>query len=262
MRLFQSVECIETIEGILLTWKMKEGVMPKSFIVYGTNKNRTWEIKSPVISTCRCMIKADNDGLASQYKVRVLTMTGDCEESDPRAPQALDRVARRLLKEIKRRELVIYRSHPFGAYESTILLRRQIGRPCTLCGTGRCGGIGEPAVDPSCPVCLGTGISDPYYAYPKAEKILAVPAKDDKMTGTPGAQRLVVNQIFRTVFPGVLREDDVIIIGNEAYVVLSSDVPASVGNTPAVYQLTCSQLLPDDPKYNAIIKCLRGEDAQ
>lgn len=257
MRFFHSVDCIETINGILLTWRMKEGVVPKNFIVYGTNKNRTWEITSPVIDTCRCFINAGNDGLSSLYKVRVVTMTGECEESEPRAPQALDKVSRRLLREIKRRELVIYRAHPFGAFDATILLKRQIGRPCSVCGSGKCGGVGGSAPDPGCNVCLGTGISDPYYLYPRKEKVLSVPPKDDKVTGTPGVQRLVVARAFRTVFPGVLREDDVLIIGNEAYVVLESSVPASVGNAPAVYQLACSQLMPDDPKYKVIMDSLK-----
>ena len=257
MRLFHTVDCVETVDGILLTWRMREGVVPKSFVVYGTNKNRTWEIKSPVVDTCRCMIKADNDGLSALYVVKVSTMDGDFEESDPRAPQALEKSARILLKEIKRREYVVYKSHPFGAYDATVLLRRQIGKPCSICGTGKCGGTGGHAVDPSCPVCLGSGIDKPYYKYPKKEKVLGIPAKDDKVTGTPGVQRLVVEQAFRTVFPGVIREDDVLVIGNEVYIVLESSVPASVGNTPAVYQLACSQLMPDDPKHNAIINQLR-----
>lgn len=258
MRLFQKIDCIETVPGILLTWKMKEGVTPKNFVVYGTNKNRTWEIKSPIIDTCRCLIKADNDGLASLYKVKVMTIDGDCEESEERAPQALDKVSRILLREIKRREAVVYRAHPFGAYEATLLLRKQIGKPCPVCGTGKCGGIGGHAVDPSCPVCLGSGINKPYYAYPKKERILGVPPKDDKVTGTPGVQRLVVEQAFRTVFSGVLREDDAFIIGNEVYIILESTVTASVGNTPAVYQLSCSQLMPDDPKYTSIMEYMRN----
>jgi hypothetical protein len=258
MRLFQKIDCLETIHGILLTWKLREGVYPKEFAVFGTNRNRTWEIKAPIIDTCRCLISTANDGLASQYKVRVKTMSGDCEESDPRAPQALDKASRILLKEIKRRENVVYRAHPFGAYDAHILLKKQVGKPCPVCGTGKCGGAGGASVDPSCSVCLGTGINKPYYVYPRAERILGVPPKDDKVTGTPGAQRLVVEQSFRTVFPGVIREDDALVIGNEVYVVLEATVPASVGNTPATYQLTCSQLMPDDPKYTAIIEHIRG----
>lgn len=262
MRLFHTVDCVETVDGILLTWRMKEGVVPKNFVVCGTNKNRTWEIKSPIISTCRCMIQSNSDGLSSLYVVKVQTMSGDYEESDPVAPQALDKVSRRLLKEIKRRELAVYRSHPFGAFDAHILLRRQIGKPCTSCGTGRCGGFGGTAIDPSCQCCLGTGISSPYFLYPKTEKVLGVPAKDDKLTGTPGVQRLAVSQTFRTVFAGVLREDDALVIGNEVYLVVASVIPASVGNAPAVYQLTCSQLMDDDPKRKAIISQLRSCDAK
>lgn len=260
MRFFQTVDCVETADGILLTWKMKEGVEPKSFVVFGTTKNREWEIKSPVIDTCRCMIKADNDGLSTLYKIKVVTKTGECEVSEERAPQALKKVSRRLLREIKRRELTVYRAHPFGAFKATLLLRKQIGYPCPVCGVGKCGGIGGPAVDPSCSICLGTGINKPYYIYPKPELVLGIPAKDDKVTGNPGVQRLVVEQMFRTVFSGVLREDDALIIGNEVYIILESSVPASVGNTPAVYQLTCSQLMPDDPKYTAIMNSVRDSN--
>lgn len=258
MRFFHSVDCIETTSGILLTWRVKEGVEPKAFTVYGTNKNRTWEIKSPVIDTCRCMISADNDGLTSLYSVKVYTKDGSCEESEPRAPQALKKASRILLKEIRRREAVTYRAHPFGAYDMTILLKKHIGFPCGACGTGKCGGFGGNAIDPSCPTCLGTGINYPYYVYPKKEKMLGIPAKDEKVTGTQGVQRLVVQQAFRTVFPGVIREDDALAVGNEVYIVLDAQVPASVGNTPAVYQLVCSQLMPDDPKYTAIMSMLRG----
>ena len=262
MRLFHTVDCIETVDGILLTWKMKEGVIPKSFVVCGTNKNRTWEIKSPIISTCRCMIQSDSDGLSSLYIVKVQTMSGDYEESEPVAPQALDKLSRRLLKEIKRREYTVYKSHPFGAFDTHILLRRQIGKPCETCGTGRCGVFGGTAVDPSCPCGLGTGIAAPYFLYPRTEKVLGVPAKDDKLTGTPGVQRLAVTQTFRTVFSGVIREDDMLVVGNEVYSVLSSDIPASVGNTPAVYQLTCTQLLDEDPRRKAIINQLRERNAK
>jgi hypothetical protein len=259
MKYFLKVDCVETVDGILLTWVLRDGVIPKSFIVCGTNKNRTWEIKSPVISTCRCMIKADNDGLSSLYSVKVQTMDGGFEESSPLQPQALEKVSRRLLKEIKRRELTMYKSHPFGAYDAVILLKRQIGKPCSVCGSGRCIGHSGVAIDPSCPVCLGTGLDHPYFVYPKTEKMLGVPAKDDKVTGTAGVQRLVVEQMFRTVFSGVIREDDIVIIGNEAYVVLDSSVQASVGNAPVVYQLACSQLMPEDPKHQAIHKLITGD---
>lgn len=262
MRYFLKVDCIETVEGILLTWVLRDGVVPKKFIVLGTNKNRTWEIKSPVIETCRCMLKADQESLSSLFSVKIQTADGGFEESDPVQPQALDKVARRLLKEIKRREQTVYKSHPFGAYDAYILLKKQIGKPCEVCGTGKCGGLGGTAVDPSCPCCLGTGIKKPYFLYPKIDKVLAVPAKDDKLAGTVGVQRLVVEQVFRTVFPGVFREDDIIVVGGEVYLITESSVAASVGNAPAVYQVKCSQMFPDSPMYLTIIEQLKCCDVK
>jgi hypothetical protein len=85
--------------------------------------------------------------------------------------------------------------------------------------------------------------------YPKKELMLAVTPKDDKLTGAPGVQRNIVTRALRTVCPLYLREDDIVMTANEAYVIKQQNVVASVGNTPAVYSISCVQLPTSEPRY-------------
>ena len=261
MRLFHHIDCISTIDGVLLCWRLKDECIPRSFQVIANKVDRQLVINSPLLNTGRCYIKSEFAGLVNNYRVKVTLITGECEESDLLSPQAIGKEARALLTEIRRRELTYMRSHPFGSYNFSLLLKNQYGTPCELCGSSICSGAGGGSVDPGCPVCLGTGLNSPYYLYPKKELMLAVTPKDDKITGSPGTQRNIVTRSFRTVCPLYLREDDILVLNNEAYVVKAQDVLASVGNTPVGYTVTCVQLPTDEPRYPVIRAIVSGGDA-
>lgn len=249
MRLFHHIDCTSTVDGVLLEWSLRDGCVPKAVQVYANKVDRQLVINSPLLYTGRCHIQSDFAGLVNNYQVRITLQSGETELSEELRPQAITKDARRLLSEIRRRELTYMKSHPFGSYEMALILKNQYGKSCEICGNSVCSGAGGYAVDPGCPVCLGTGLNEPYYVYPKKELMLAVSPKDDKVTGSEGTQRNIVTRTFRTVCPIYLREDDIIMLNNEAYVIKSQDVAASVGNTPACYMITCVQLPTNEPRY-------------
>lgn len=258
MKLFHHINCVSTIDGVLLEWCIKDECHPRSFQVLANRVERQVVINSPLLYTGRCYIKSDFAGLVNNYQVRVTLDTGETETSEELSPQAIKKEARKLLSEVRRRETVYMKSHPFGAYEFTLLLKNQYGLPCDLCGSGICSGAGGSAIDPGCPICLGTGMSDPYFVYPVKELMLAVDPKDDDITGSEGTQRNIVTRAFRTVCPLYLREDDILMVENEAYVVKKQETVASVGNVPAVYMLTCVQLPTNEPRYPVLREIVRN----
>lgn len=257
MKLFHHIDCIATTDGVLLEWRLKDECHPRSFQVLANKIDRQVVINSPLLYTGRCYIKTDFSGLVNNYQVRVTLTNGETALSPELSPQAVGKQARKLLSEIRRREVVYMNSHPYGCYEFSLFLKNQYGVDCDVCGSALCSGAGGSAIDPGCPVCLGTGLKDPYYLYPKKELMLAVSPKDDKITGSEGTQRNIVTRTFRTVCPLYLREDDILMTGNEAYVVKSQEVVASVGNMPACYMLTCVQLPTAEPRY-PVLKELVG----
>jgi hypothetical protein len=249
MKIFRDVTCSSVVDGVILEWRVKDECRPRGFQVYANNIDRQVVINSPILQTGRCYIKSDFSGLSNTYQVKVTLVTGESEISEELSPQAVRKEERRLLTEIRKREITYMKSHPFGSYTVKLFLKNQYGLPCELCGSAICSGAGGNAVDPGCPVCLGTGMNTPYYIYPKQELMLAVTPKDDKLTGAKGVQRNVVTRSFRSVCPLYLREDDILMLNNEAYVIKNQEVTASVGNTPVVYTITCVQLPTDEPRY-------------
>lgn len=262
MRLFHHIDCIATTDGVLLEWRLKDECHPRSFQVLANKVDRQVVINSPLLYTGRCYIKTDFAGLVNSYQVRVTLINGETETSPELSPQVVDKQARKLLSEIRRRELIYMNSHPYGCYEFNLFLKNQYGLDCELCGSALCSGAGGRAVDPGCPICLGTGLRDPYYLYPKKELMLAVNPKDDKITGSEGTQRNIVTRTFRSVCPLYLREDDILMTGNEAYVVKAQEVVASVGNAPVGYMLTCVQLPTDEPRYHVLRELVGGNNGQ
>lgn len=257
MKIFHHVDCYATVDGVMLEWQLRDQYTPRSFQVLGNHIDRDMTINTPIVGTGRCFVHSDFAGLCNHYRVRVITRDGEIEDSDPVSPQELTAYARRLLREIQRRETAMMRSHPFGSYECTIFLRNLYGDPCPLCGDGLCSGAGGAAIDPGCPICLGTGNSNPYYRYPVKQYVCSAQAKDDKVTGAEGVARNVVVRSFRTVFNGYIREADILMLNNEAYEVKAQEVVASVGNTPAVYMLTCAQLPTYEPRYKVLKEMLQ-----
>lgn len=257
MKLIHHVDCLSVSDGVVLEWKLMDEVRLRSVTVYANKVDRKLVIRSSLLETGRCFIPMQVAELVNNYQIHVEDQDGNKEDSELLRPQLMRPEARRLLHEIRRRELVYMKAHPFGAYRMVLLLKHQYGAPCEICGDGMCAGMGGPGVDPGCPLCLGTGMKDPYFIYPDPEYMLAVSPKDDKITGDKNAMRNTVTRTFRSVFPLYLREEDIILAQNEAYQIKEQEVAASVGNAPAVYQLTCVQYATGDPRYdtfNTIVK--------
>lgn len=257
MKLIHHVNCLSVSDGVILEWKLMDQVRLRSVTVYANRVDRKLVIKSPLLVTGRCHISMQVAELVNNFYIHVEDIDGEREDSELLSPQLLKPEARRILHEIRNRELVYMKSHPFGAYKFVLLLKHQYGLPCEVCGDGMCAPHGGQGVDPGCALCLGTGMKDPYYIYPEPELMLAMSPKDDKITGDPNAMRNIVTRTFRSVFPLYLREEDILIIQNEAYQIKEQSVAASVGNAPVVYQLTCVQYPTGDPRYpsfNRIVK--------
>lgn len=262
MRLIHHVNCTSVPDGVVIEWRLLNQTKPRSVTIYANRVDRRLVIKdSPWFSTGRCKIDLHVATLVNNYQLHVEDEHGESEDSEPLRPQLLKPEARRIIQEIRNRELVYMKSHPFGSYRFVLLLKNQFGDPCDRCGDGMCFGKGHTGFDLGCPLCLGTGLKDPYFVFPDFEYMLAVSPKDDKITGDKDAMRNVVTRTFRSVFPYYLREEDVIIAENEAYQIKEQDVVASVGNAPAVYQLTCVQFPMDDQRYpvfNKIVEDVRN----
>ena len=249
MKLIHHVNCLSVADGVVLEWRLMDEVRLRSVSVYANKLDRKLIINSPLLTTGRFHLKLDVAELINNYMIHVEDIDGNKEDSAVIRPQLLKPEARRIISEIRTRELTYMKSHPFGAYKFVLLLKNQYGPPCERCGDGMCATYGGQNIDPGCPLCLGTGMKDPYYIYPEMEYMLAVSPKDDHITGDKDALRNVVTRTFRSVFPYYLRDEDIVIAENEAYLIKEQSVFASVGNAPAVYQITCVQFPMGDPRY-------------
>ena len=256
---FQFINCREVLNGDLVFWGLRDGYIPMRFDVYGTTTGKEWTPVKLGVTTDQVMIKRYNDGLTTAYKVIATCTDGEQDESPMVQPLVLGRQARILIKEVKRREEILMRAHPYGAPLVYILMRRKAGESCPLCGNGICSGGGGTALNPACPICFGTGIKDGYYLWPRRERMLLVPPKDDKKEAPQEIQRNIVFNAFRTVFDGRLREYDLIVVGNEIYDVVDQTVAASIANAPAAYTLTTKQLAPEEPRYRPLIQYIRQQ---
>lgn len=262
VRLIKSIDCVETDSGILLFWELYDGVYNTSTAVYGINKDsRQLELISPIISTGRLLIKADNYPLITGYKIKVTTDTGLIDESDVVVPQKMKKTERLLINDIKRRVRTMFKSTPIGSYEFKLMLRRIEGSSCERCGSSLCAGIGGSGPADSCPICLGTGITDPYYLYPEKELMSGLSAVEDtqEFTQNPATLREVKTHTFQSVSDIHLRVNDVLVSGIEIYRVLEHRVNSSIGGAPASYTLTCVKMLPDDPKYKTLLELSRKD---
>lgn len=250
-KLIRKLDCIETSQGILLAWDVLDGVRLVRTTVYGIdNRTRQYSIISPLISTGRCLIDAKNYPLLKSFKLQFVDTEGCVEESDDIIPQRMEKAERLLLNNIKDRMAIWMKSTPIGSYPCTLLLRRIDGEPCDNCGGGVCATSGGALTGDGCPICLGTGIKDPYFKYPKIEWMHGEsPVEDVDNKQLAGLNRSTKTRAFRTVCDIHLKEGDVIVTGKEAYQILKHEVKSSVGNAPADYLLTCIKYAPADSRY-------------
>ena len=252
--IIQRLNCVETPSGFILTWDIAEGVVGASTTVYGLNGSRSFVIDSPLITTGRCVISPKNYGLITAFQLSVDTDNDGSETTDPISPQRMKKAERLLILDMRRRFDIAVKASPIGSYPSVILLRNIDGARCPNCGGENCSGRGGTAISDYCPICLGTGIKDPYYVYPKKELMHAINPKDDNdIMENPAVQRSHVVRAFQSVFDLQLRENDVFVSGTEVYRVLQQKISASVGNVPVYYNLTTMKYAPEDPRYQAFM---------
>lgn len=252
MSLIRRVDCMETPQGFLLSWDVVDGVVIKKSVVYAVSKSRQFIIDSPLISTGRCLISPRNYHLAESFKISVVSHTGETETTEPISPRRLTRDQRLILTDLRRRTLTTLKASPVGVYEAKLLLRRLDGMPCELCGPNVCAGLGGSAAANSCPVCIGTGVTDPYYVYDNSVKLLGVNSPDDQNVSSPEVQRSHKIRTFSTPFETHIRPDDLIVTGAEIYKVIEQTIPVSVGGVPVNLYLNCYKYEPDDERYIAL----------
>ena len=257
--LLQRVNCVETPSGFLLTWDIADGAEINKTTVYGLNGSSQFIIEQPFIPTRRCLLAPNNYNLITAFKVAVVDNYGALEESEPIAPQRMKKAERLLIKDIRRRNLINMKASPIGSYPAKILFRRIDGPACELCGSGVCGGHGGSAASEYCPMCLGTGVKDPFIAYPVTELLSGISPHDDNPVSQPDVQRSHVIRQFLSVFDLMLNVGDVFVTGTEVYKILEQQVQASVGGVPASYIIKAVKLPPEDPKYNTLIALAPGE---
>lgn len=252
--ILQRIQCIETPSGYLLTWDTAEGVDVIKTTIYGINSAREFIIESPLVCTGRFVLDPSNYSLLTAFKIAVVTSEGFIDVSDPIVPQKLVKQERLLLKDMRRRFDIYVRSTPIGSYKSTLLLRRIDGPTCPNCGSKVCSGRGGGAVSDYCTICLGTGVENPYYVYPKDIWLHAVSPRDDNdVIENPAVQRSHITRAFQSTFDLQLKEGDVIVSGTEAYRIMQQQISSSVGNAPAVYTLQVIKFAPDDPRYDRLM---------
>lgn len=250
--LIQRLNCVETPSGYVLTWDIADNVVGAESTVYGLNDSRSFVIESPFISTGRCLVSPKNYALLTGFQVSVSTEDGLSETSDPIVPQRMRKAERLLLNDMRRRAGMYMKSTPIGSYPCAVLLRRIDGQACPECGGENCSGRGGFGVSDYCTKCLGTGIKDPYYVYPRVELFHGVSPRDDNdVMENPAVQRSHVTRVFQSVFDLQLKTNDVLVTGTEVYKVTKQDISASVGNVPVFYNLTTIKYAPEDPRYNA-----------
>lgn len=260
-RVIKSIDCVETTEGILLFWELYDGITNTSTSVYGVDKDsRQLELVSPLVSTGRLLINADNYPLITGYKIKVTTEYGLVDESDVITPQKVKKTERRLINDMKRRTRILFKATPIGSYKFKLMLRRLEGEPCECCGSVVCAGVGGEGPSDSCPICVGTGITDPYYLYPNTELMSGITPVEDgiELSQNPATLREIKTHTFQAVSDIHLRVNDMLVSGIEVYKVLEHKVGVSVGGAPVNYTLTCAKLLPDDPKYKVILELSKG----
>ena len=127
-----------TIFGARLAWDVRYGLIQARADIYGTKDGKEWYLIQAGVKDHWCDITRENTGLTTAYRIRITCTNGEQGYSDSIQPQTAGKQAWLLWKEIRRREEVMMRAHPFGAVRVYILMRRASGNPCPLCNPDDC----------------------------------------------------------------------------------------------------------------------------
>lgn len=254
--MFTNIQCLNTINGKLLSWEYLEGHSPLRISIYGTYEGKQWTLLE---DDCPCNWFLDNTrtlGLEAVYKLVGIDQWGNRYERDNIGTSTSEDKSGRIAKEMHRRETIMFKAHPYGRADVVILMRKNSGRVCPTCGAeANCPTKG---LDTSCPDCYGTGYLGGYYIYPKKEEMLLLNEHDDKLQPPPEVARNGAVQFFRTVFTGMIREKDLLCVGMDLYTVVASQCIASVGTIPVAYQLTTVKLLPGSYLYDTLLEKVKN----
>lgn len=248
IEMFRNISCISTGDSRLLKWEPADGFTIFKCRVYGTRAGQEWVLIQDNINTDFVYLADTPASKFDFYRLEGFSTSGDTCVVDNIPATYIGDKAHRLVREIRRREEVLYRAQPFGAPVATLYMRKRFGQPCRDCGS-RCINQSE---DLTCPTCFGTGIVGGYYKYPQPIRLLMATPHAPTQQGTDANQVMVPVQSFRTTFGGIIRTHDILRVGSELYDVVKSNTAASIANVPVVYILNTAQLLPEDVRYNSL----------
>jgi len=247
-RMFRNISCVSTGTTRLLQWEPADGFSIFKCRVYGSRDGQEWVLIQDNIEGDFLYLEDEPASSFDIYRLEGFSESGDSCVVDNIPAAYIGDKAYKLVREIRRRERILYRSQPFGAPVGTLYLRKRHGVPCHDCDSG-CPTQGQ---DIYCPTCYGTGIVGGYYKYPHEVQLLMATPHAPKQQGTEANQIDVPTQSFRTTFGGILRSHDLIRVGSELYDTVRAETIASIANVPVVYMLNTCQILPEDPRYKTL----------
>lgn len=254
--MFRNIRCFNTINGKVLTWDILEGHVPVKISIYGTYDGKGWTL---LCNNCETNFYVDNVrtvGLQVIYRIVGVDNVGNKYEVTNIGTASIDSKAGLVAKELNRRERAMYKAHPIGRADVTILMRKTVGTICPDCqGSDNCPTEGP---DNFCTTCFGTGVKGGYVIYPKKEPMLLLNQHDDQLQPPPELFRNGATQQFRTVFTGMLREKDILCVGMDLYTVNASQCVASAGTIPVVYIVDTFKLLPEDIRYTTLMEKIKN----
>lgn len=254
--MFKNIQCLNTLNGKLLSWEILEGHEPSKISVYGTYDGKQWTLLEDDCNTGRYLDPVRTIGLEVIYKLVGIDTLGNKHERDNIGTATYDSKAGLIAKEVHRRETTLYKAHPYSRADVVILMRQNSGRRCPDCGgEDRCPTNGQNTY---CSTCYGTGYIGGYRIYPKKEQMLLVTAHDDKTQPPVEVKRSGAIQMLRTVFTGMIREKDILCIGMDLYTVEKSDCVVSVGTIPVAYMLTAVKVLPESYLYGSLMEKVKN----
>lgn len=253
--IFRSVNCENTSAGHLISWTLRKNYNALIFDVYHSIDNKEWILHQPHVNATQFLIPYGNQGLTAMYRVHATCDTGETDISDTLQPVYVKRPAVLILRKLRNDAMAMLKTNPMGVSDVHIFMRRYDGPVCPVCGHPNL----DAGTNMDCPVCFGTGVENGYYLWPAPEPMQLLTPKDTKAIGTPQTDRSNTIYTFRTVFPGVLRTYDLLMIGNEIYDVTDKKVASSISGVPVTCILSCHQLMPDEPRYDALYAYLKQE---
>jgi len=252
LRMFRNISCVSTGTGRLLRWDAADGFDIFKCRVYGAKTGENWVLIQDNIDGDFIYLDDTPASTFDIYKLEGVAENGDTSVVDNIPAAYIGDKAYRLIREIRFREHVLYRSQPFGAPTATLYIRKRHGVRCRDCGGQNAYNCPVEGADIFCKTCLGTGFVGGYYKYPKPVQVLMSTPHAPNQQGTEANQIMAPVQSFRTTFGGILRDHDLLRVGSEIYDVIKADTVASIANVPVVYMLSTVQILPEDIRYKTL----------